>query len=301
MIDDELREDHEDVHFGRGQIDEFTKELEAEEKSKKRRMYFGVAALLAAIGAGAFFSGILDDAPSQQGKAAASLNDNSKPAKAEEISGKIKADEGKNLIDEDTNPPGAVKESEAVESDKAVALAEKQDAAGQTKATAAGPKGKDTGDKQPAPEFSVQVMATSDVAMALATKEAISQKGVGNPFVSIGKIKESVYLVQAGEAVSTADAAGLKDKLINAGFEAQAQAAGNGKSVVTAGVYSSRKDAESQSGKLAKAGFKAKVTGKKDSSDLYIVKVGGFKTRTEADKAGQSLKAAGFPVMDAAK
>jgi len=66
---------------------------------------------------------------------------------------------------------------------------------------------------------------------------------------------------------------------------------------VIAGIYTTKKDAEELSGRLKKAGFKPKIADRKESADLYIVRVGGYKSRAEASKAGESLKSSGYPVL----
>jgi len=204
MLDDELREDHEDIGAGEDQLEAFSRELKEEEKAKKKKLV-GVAAVVTfAIAGGLYFSGVVGDESAPKAKSNAAMSDAAKTEKASEISGKMEATEGKNLIDEDMAAPGAVKESEALESDKALAKAEEAEAKNAKTATGSEDKGDKGKGDVPAPEYSVQVIATSDVALALNTKDSIAAKKIGNPFVSIGSVKSMVYVVLAGEGDSSA-------------------------------------------------------------------------------------------------
>lgn len=143
--------------------------------------------------------------------------------------------------------------------------------------------------------YSVEVHAGLDAVAALALRDRLVDKGF-DAWISIGKVKKTVYRVEAGKFKSIRQASGLSAKMAESGFETRAAYVDNGKvATLIAGTFQDRSAAENLQSRIRSAGFSPEVRQKSDSISLYHVRVGRFKSRDEASGAMQSVKAAGFP------
>ena len=302
MTDDDFREDHEFDNIEKDQIDEFERELADEAKKKRRKIYLiagGTAVCAAAL---LFFSGWLNQmeparpaAPAKASapKAPAAKAPEEKPqvAKADP---EMEAAQKTNIIEEDSRAPGMALESDKPSADKG------------GKAGPAGEKDQKKGDKpKPSAEakvehasantragFVLQAVATSDAALAISARDDLAAKG-HKGWISIGKARESVFVVEVGEFASGRDAAPQKEKLEKAGFEPHLEQSG-GKTALVAGVFQDKPGADALAARVKAAGFAPKVVNRKDSSDLYMLRMGPFGSADEAKKAGEAIKTAGY-------
>lgn len=288
MKDDDFREDHEFDDIERGQIDEFERELADEAKKKRRKIYLiagGTAVCAASL---LFFSGWLDRM--EQAKPAAPVKASAPKAPVakapEEKPQSAKADlemeaaQKKNIVEEDSRAPGVMMEADAPSPEKA----------GKPKPST-DPKVEQASAK-PHAGFVLQAVATSDAATAISARDDLAVKG-HKSWISIGKPKENVFVVEVGEFASSKDAAPQKDKLEKAGFEPRLAQSG-GKTALVAGVFQDKAGAEAVAARAKAAGFAPKVVSRKDSSDLYLVRVGPFGSADESKKASEAIKTAGY-------
>ena len=94
---------------------------------------------------------------------------------------------------------------------------------------------------------------------------------------------------------SIREAATLSARLAAAGFENRAAYLSSGKRVtLLIGSFTDKSAAESLTRKATAAGFDARMRLHADTRNLYMVRVGKFKTREEAQSAMVEVRRAGF-------
>jgi cell division protein FtsN len=292
--DDDFREDHEFDDVDKNQLEAFERELDDESKKKKKKLYLIAGGTVVCATLLLFFSGWLDQmepakhpAPvkATAGKAPAAKAPDEKP-QAAKVDAEMEAAQKNNIVEGDTKAPGAVAEAKPSE--------EKDQKAAGKPVTSAETKAGHAPAKAPA-GFVLQAVATSDAERALSVRDDLAAKGYKS-WISIGKVKESVFVVEAGEFASIKDSAPLKEKLEKAGFETRLAQSGAKVSLV-AGLFQDKAGADAVAERLKSAGFSPKVINRKEPSDLYLVRVGPYHSADEAKKAGDAIKTAGyFPV-----
>lgn len=299
---DEFRDDHEFENIEKDQLDEFEKELSAASKKKRNRIYLIAGGTVVCAAALLYFSGMLEQMePAKPAVPVKASAPKAPPAKApEEKPQAAKADpemestQKNNIVEEDSKAPGALVETANASKDKgstANLAGEKDPAkAGKSKPSAE-PKAEQPSTK-PYAGFVLQVAATSDTNMAISARDDLAAKG-HKSWISIGKANENVFAVEVGEFASGKDAAPQKDKLEKAGFEPRLAPSG-AKAILVAGVFQDKPAADALAARAKTAGFAPKVVSRKDSSDLYLVRMGPYASAEEAKKAGDAVKAAGY-------
>lgn len=298
MTDDDFREDHEFEDIDKDKLDEFERELAEESKKKKNKLYLlagGIAVCAALL---LFFSGWLDQkepskpqAPvkASQDKAPDAKTPEEKPQTAQ-ADPEMEAVQKKNIVEEDSKAPGAELETEPSPAKDDAAKPAEETKAEKSKPSAE-PKTAQAPAKKPA-GFVLQAVATSDAARALSVRDDLAGKGYKS-WISIGKAKESVFVVEVGEFASIKDSAPQKEKLEKAGFEPRVAQSG-GKTSLVAGVFQDKAGADAMAERVKAVGFAPKVTNRKEPSDLYLVRVGPYVSADEAKKAGDAIKMAGY-------
>lgn len=294
MKDDDFRDDHEFEDIDKDQLDAFERELNDESKKKKKKLYLIAGGTVVCAAFLLFFSGWLDQqeavkrpvpvkaadkAPADKVPSGKEQDPKAQTAKADaEMEAVLK----KNLVEEDSKAPGVV--VEAVPSPEATPAGDK-DQKSAVKPTspvvATAPAG-----------FILQAVATSDADRAISARDDLAAKGYKS-WISIGKVKESVFVVEAGEFASIKESAPQKEKLEKAGFEPRLTQSG-GKTSLVVGLFQDKAGADAMAARLKTAGFAPKVVNKKEPSDLYLVRVGPYHSADEAKKAGDAIKTAGY-------
>lgn len=299
MKDDEFREDHEFENIEKDQIDEFERELADESKKKRKKLYLiagGTAVCAASL---LFFSGWLDQMepakPSVPAKVSAPRDEGPKAPEEKPQAAKpdpeMEAAQAKNIVEEDSKAPGAATQASKLSPDKDTKAGETD----QKKTDKPKPSTEHAVGEASAKShagFVLQVVATSDAALAISARDDLAVKG-HKSWISIGKARENVFVVEVGEFASTKEATPQKEKLEKAGFEPRVAQSG-AKTALIAGVFQDKADADAVSARVKAAGFAPKVVNRKDSSDLYLVRVGPYGSADEAKKAGDAIKAAGY-------
>lgn len=298
MKDDDFREDHEFEDIDKDKLDEFERELAEESKKKKNKLYLlggGIAVCAAAL---LFFSGWLDQkepakppAPvkASQDKTPETKTPEDKPQTAQPDP-EMEAVQKKNIVEEDSKAPGVEIEAESALAKEDAAKPAEEKKAEKSKPSVE-PKTAQASAKKSA-GFVLQAVATSDPARALSARDDLAGKGYKS-WISIGKVKESVFVVEVGEFSSIKDSAPQKEKLETAGFEPRMAQSG-GKTSLVAGVFQDKAGADAMAERVKTAGFAPKVTNRKEPSDLYLVRVGPYPSADEAKKAGDAIRMAGY-------
>jgi cell division protein FtsN len=301
MTDDDFRADHEFDDVDKEKLEEFERELTEESKKKKRKLYLiagGTAVCAATL---LFFSGWIDQnepakppAPvkASAGKAPDTKAPEDKPQNAQ-ADAEMEAVQKKNIVEADSKAPGVAPQT-ASSPDKegeAKPAGEKNQKKTEKSKPSAEPKSAQAPVKKPA-GFVLQAVATSDADRALSARDDLAVKGYKS-WISIGKVKESVFVVEAGEFASIKDAAPQKEKLEKAGFEPRVAQSG-GKTALVAGVFQDKAGADAVAERVKAVGFTPKVMNRKEPSDLYLVRVGPYASAEEAKKAGEAIKTAGY-------
>lgn len=306
MKDDDFRDDHEFEDIDKDQLDAFERELNDESKKKKKKLYLIAGGTVVCAAFLLFFSGWLDQqepvkrpvpvkaadkAPAdkvQAPKAQAAKAPEEKPQTAK-ADAEMEAVLKKNLVEEDSKAPGLV--VEAMPPAEAKPAGDKDQKSAVKPASSADPKVAHSPATAPS-GFILQAVATSDADRAISARDDLAAKGYKS-WISIGKVKESVFVVEAGEFASIKGSAPQKEKLEKAGFEPRlTQSAG--KTSLVVGLFQDKAGADAMATRLKAAGFVPKVVNKKEPSDLYIVRVGPYHSADEAKKAGDTIKTAGY-------
>ena len=140
-------------------------------------------------------------------------------------------------------------------------------------------------------------MATLNSLAALDMRDKLLKKGFDS-WISIGKARQNVYRVEAGNFSNIKQASLLSARMAQAGFVTRTTYTNHGSRVtLIAGTYQERRTAEKLKKSISSAGFTARITHKSDSQSLYMVRVGKHKTRQEAAREIKALKNAGIPVL----
>ena len=226
------------------------------------------------------------------GKAPDTKAPEDKPQNAQ-ADAEMEAVQKKNIVEADSNAPGVAAETAPFPDEKGEAepAGEKNQKKAETARPSAEPKAAQAPVKKPA-GLILQAVATSNADRALFARDDLAGKGYKS-WISIGKVKESVFVVEAGEFASIKDAAQQKEKLEKAGFEPRVAQAG-GKTALVAGVFQDKAGADAVADRVKAVGFAPKVISRKEPSDLYLVRVGPYGSAEEAKKAGEAIKAAGY-------
>jgi len=145
--------------------------------------------------------------------------------------------------------------------------------------------------------YSVQSLATTDSQEALRFRDELLRKGFPS-WISIGKARQVVYRVQAGEFRSIREASRLSAMMAEAGFVTRPMYIKNrSKVTLVAGVFSDRRRAQRLRDSLAGSGFPSMVSHGPESLDLYMVRVGKYKTKREAVTAQSLMHRKGMPTL----
>ena len=292
MSNDDFREDHEFDNVGKDQLDEFERELSDESKKKRRKLYLIAGGTAVCAAAFLYFSGALDQidwanptAPTKASapKAPAAKAPEEKP-QAAKADPEMEAAQKMNIVEEDFKAPGVLMQANKPSPEKGQEKSDKSKPSTEAKVEQASAK--------PHAGYVLQAVATSDAAMAISARDDLVGKGYKS-WISIGKVQENVFVVEVGEFASTKDAAPEKEKLEKAGFEPRVAQSG-AKTALIAGVFQEKLGAQALAARAKAAGFATKVVNRKDSSDLYLVRVGPYGSADEAKKAGDAIKAAGY-------
>lgn len=280
MKDDDFREDHEFEDIDKDKLDEFERELADVDKKKKNKFYVIAGGTVACAAALLYFSGWLDQ-PAPPKPPVKMKTADKKPAQVEpqapQPDAEMEAVNKKNIIEEDSKAPGVVTASAPSPAKEG--------------APSTGSKSAPTQAEKPS-GIVLQAVATSDPVTAAVARDDLNAKGFKS-WISIGVVKNSLFVVEAGEFNSVKDAEPQKEKLVKAGFEPRIGRAG-GKAVLVAGVFMDKAGADSAADRVKSAGLSPKVVNRKEPSDLYIVRVGPYGDEAEAKKAGESMKTAGY-------
>jgi cell division protein FtsN len=310
--DDEFREDHEFENIEKDQIDEFERELADESKKKRKKLYLIAGGTVVCAASLLFFTGWLDQMEPAKPSAPAKVSpprdtgakaSEEKPtlAKAPEekpqaakSDPEMEAAQAKNIVEEDSKAPGAATQASKPSPDKDAKAGEME----QKKTDKPRPSTEPAvglASAKPHAGFVVQAVATSDAALAISAREDLAVKG-HKSWISIGKARENVFVVEVGEFASTKEATPQKEKLEKAGFEPRVAQSG-AKTALIAGVFQEKAEADAVADRVKAAGFAPKVVSRKDSSDLYLVRVGPYGSADEAKKASDVIKAAGYSTI----
>jgi cell division protein FtsN len=292
VSNDDFREDHEFDNVGKDQLDEFERELSDESKKKRRKLFLIAGGTAVCAAAFLYFSGALDQMdlanPAAPPKASAPTAPAAKAPEekpqAAKADSEMEAAQKKNIVEEDSKAPGVLMEANQPSPDKDQKKPDKSKPSTEPKVEQASAK--------PNAGFVLQAVATSDAALAVSAREDLAAKGY-KCWISIGKARENVFVVEVGEFASTKDATPQKEKLEKAGFEPRVAQSG-AKAALIAGVFQEKSGADAVSARAKAAGFATKVVSRKDSSDLYLVRVGPYGSADEAKKAGDAIKTAGY-------
>ncbi|MBF0291474.1 MAG: SPOR domain-containing protein [Nitrospinae bacterium] len=318
MNDEDFRDDHEFEDIDKDQLDAFERELNDESKKKKKKLYLVAGGTVVCAGALLFFSGWMDqqetvkrpvpvkasatataekapDAKAADAKAPAPKAMEAKP-QAVKTDAEMEAAQQKNVVETDSRAPGAV--AEALPSPEAKPAGGKDQKGVAKPASPADPKAVHS-PSTASSGFIVQAVATSDADRAISARDDLVAKGYKS-WISIGKVKESVFVVEAGEFASIKDSAPQKEKLEKAGFEIRMTQSG-AKTSLVAGMFQDKAGADAVAARLKTAGFASKVVNRKEPSDLYLVRVGPYHSADEAKKAGDTIKTAGYNPLSVAQ
>ncbi len=145
--------------------------------------------------------------------------------------------------------------------------------------------------------FSVQVVATTDAVRALETRDKLNKQGF-YAWISTGRVKKSLFKVEAGLFKSIREASPLLRKLASAGFKSRI-AYKNGKKNVTLelGVFENERYAKSLGEQLGAKGFEVRIETIDKPIELYIVREGKYKSTKEAGEADKRLTKTGYRTL----
>ncbi|MDH5509026.1 MAG: SPOR domain-containing protein [Nitrospinota bacterium] len=142
--------------------------------------------------------------------------------------------------------------------------------------------------------YTVQVIATVDALVALETRDKLAEKG-HKPWIATSPAKQRAYRVEVGVFKTIREAASLSARLGSAGFQNRAAYLSGGNMVtLVLGSFQKEVEGERLAKKASAAGFDARVRLRSDTKNMYMVRVGKFKTRQEAQDAMVEVRKAGF-------
>lgn len=145
--------------------------------------------------------------------------------------------------------------------------------------------------------YSVQLLATTDAVEALGFRDDLLRRGFDS-WISMGKVKKNVYSIECGEFESIKAASGLSGALSSAGFSTRTSYVKGGSRVtLVAGVYDDGGKAGRLAERIRAAGFPALVKNRRGPLDLYLVRVGRYKSRVEAERALETMKRSGYRTL----
>ncbi len=156
----------------------------------------------------------------------------------------------------------------------------------------------DTNSGQP---YFVQIMSTTDDQTAIGMRDKLRKKGF-DAWVLLGKTDESVHSVLVGQYETVKEASATSGKMGLAGFKTKTAYLNPGPGVtLSAGVFQSSEEAEELSARIQDAGFPAFVSSESNERTLYNVRVGRYKTESEATKKHEAVIEAGFTATGVSK
>lgn len=141
--------------------------------------------------------------------------------------------------------------------------------------------------------YSVMVTATTDAVGALRLRDDLRRRGFDS-WISIGKARKSVYRVELGKFGSIREAAGLSGALAEAGFPTRTSYVEGGRVTLVAGAYERESLARSLAERIRSRGFNPAVAHRSGPFDLYIVRVGEYGSRAEAENTEEAMRRAGY-------
>ncbi|MGK7345489.1 MAG: SPOR domain-containing protein [Candidatus Nitrospinota bacterium M3_3B_026] len=144
--------------------------------------------------------------------------------------------------------------------------------------------------------YSVTVTATMDAVGALRLRDDLRSRGFDS-WISIGKARKNLYRVELGEFGSIREASGLSAALAEAGFPTRTSYITGGERVtLVAGAYEREGQARSLADRIRGRGFSPAVVNRKGPLDLYIVRVGRYESKAEAERTEETMRRAGYSI-----
>lgn len=139
--------------------------------------------------------------------------------------------------------------------------------------------------------YTVIVFATADVAKAQDRRDKLMALGYRSWIARKGKVKQTTYTVETGRFNSVRQAARQSQSLANAGFHSRVTYLNSRHDVtLTLGSFRTLIAAEKLASRADKAGFDVRLEKRSDPQDLYVVRVGRYKTIVEAQGAERKLR-----------
>ena len=143
--------------------------------------------------------------------------------------------------------------------------------------------------------YAIKVIATPNAVQALDRRDKLEALGYKAKITKKGKVRQNLYMVESGSFDSVRSAARQSQRFANSGFQSKVSYVGEKKKVVLSlGSFSNRDTAEKLADRAYKAGFRVKVKKRSEPQDLYLVRVGAYQTKSEAEKAIAQLRRHGF-------
>lgn len=148
--------------------------------------------------------------------------------------------------------------------------------------------------KEESDTYAVQVVATTDAMSALEIRDKLAAQG-RQPWIATSTTPHSSYRVEVGVFGTIKEAASLSVTMAEAGFENRAAYLSGGKMVtLVIGSFANREDGARLALKAKTAGFEAKVRLRSETKNLYMVRVGKYKSHKEAQDAMNAIRKSGF-------
>ena len=228
-----------------------------------------------------------------------------KESKPESVDERLAKLQQQNLIGEDLSAPGAIGENtskanveENESSLKTTAVTKKHKEVSPkprlVKANTQSKPGTPTGKGS----YAIKVMATPSAVQALDRRDKLEALGYKAQITKKGRVRQSLYSAETESFNSIGAAARQSQHFAHAGFQSKIAYVGKRKKVVLSlGSFTNRGSAEKMADRASKAGFKVKVKLRSEPQDLYLVKVGEYKTKLEAEQAVASLHRHGFSAI----
>ena len=228
-----------------------------------------------------------------------------KKSKPESVDERLAKLQQQNLIGEDLSAPGAIGENsskatgeENKSSSKTTVVTKKhEEVSAKPQLVKASTQSKPVTPTGKGP-YAIKVMATPSAVQALDRRDKLEALGYKAQITKKGRVIQSLYSVETESFNSIGAAARQSQHFAHAGFQSKIAYVGERKKVVLSlGSFTNRGSAEKMADRASKAGFKIKVKQRSEPQDLYLVKVGEYKTKLEADQAVASLHRHGFSAI----
>lgn len=240
----------------------------------------------------------------------------SKKTEPENIEAEIAKLQEKNMIADDFKAPGMLTDEKQPAPEENVVVAPEPEVVKEVEKTPAVAKEPEVTQKAVAPEviqktepidipkpslgtgtFSVQVVATTDAVRALEIRDKLNKQGF-YAWISTGRVKKSLFKVEAGLFKSIREASPLLRKLSSAGFKSRIAYKNDKKNVtLELGVFENERHAKSLGEQLGAKGFEIHIETIDKPIELYIVREGKYKSTKEADEANRRLIKTGYRTL----